>query len=62
MYIQKQEGQFIQKCTHRLAIQDADEFVSLSEQIWRNSALQHMLTSGSSAVGGCRQNVMKTSQ
>ncbi len=36
--------------------QDVDEFVSLLEQIWRNLALHHLLTSGSSAVNGCRQN------
>ncbi len=38
------------------AIQDVDEFVSSSEQIWRNLALHHLLTNGSSAVNGCRQN------
>ncbi len=32
------------------------EFVSSSEQIWRNFALHHLLTNGSSAVNGCRQN------
>ncbi len=37
-------------------IQDIDEFVSSSEQIWRNVALHHLLTNGSSAVNGCRQN------
>ncbi len=26
------------------------------EQIWRNLALHHLLTNGSSAVNGCRQN------
>jgi len=26
------------------------------EQIWRNLALHHLLTSGFSAVNGCRQN------
>ncbi len=40
---------------HFKAIQDVDEFV-LSEQIWRNVALHHLLTSGSSAVNGCRRN------
>ncbi len=29
------------------AIQDLDEFVSSSEQIWRNVALHHLLTNGS---------------
>ncbi len=38
------------------AIQDVDEFVSSSEQIWRNVALHHLLTNESSAVNGCRQN------
>ncbi len=37
-------------------IQDVDEFVSSSEQIWRNVALHHLLTSWSSVVNGCRQN------
>ncbi len=42
---------------HPQAILDADQFVSLSiDQIWRNVALHHLLTSGSSAVNGCRQN------
>ncbi len=31
-------------------------FVSAREQIWRNVALRHLLTNGSSAVNGCRQN------
>ncbi len=44
------------KLTHPQAIQDVDEFVSSSEQIWRNLALHHLLTIGSSAVNGCRQN------
>ncbi len=35
---------------------DVDEFVSSSKQIWRNVALHHLLTNGSSAVNGCRQN------
>ncbi len=39
-----------------LTIQDVDEFVSSSEQICRNVALHHFLTSGCSAVNGCRQN------
>ncbi len=45
------------KCTLR----DVDEFVSPSELDWRNVALHHLLTYGSSAVNGCRQND-KTSQ
>ncbi len=36
-------------------MQDVDEFVSLSEQIWRNLSLHHLLTIGSFAVNGCRQ-------
>ncbi len=36
--------------------QDIDEFVSSREQIWRNVALHYLLTKGSSAVNGCRQN------
>ncbi len=44
------------KCVHPQAIQDVDEFVSSSEQIWRNLALHHLLTNGSIAVNGCRQN------
>ncbi len=35
---------------------DADTFVSSAEQIWRNVALYHLLTNGSSVVNGCRQN------
>ncbi len=31
-------------------------FFSSSEQIWKNLALHHLLTNGSSAVNGCRQN------
>ncbi len=38
------------------AMPDVDEFVSSSEQIWRNVALHHLFTSGSSTVNGCRQN------
>ncbi len=44
------------KFTHPQAIQDVDEFVLSPEQIWRNVALHHLLTNGSSAVNGCRQN------
>jgi len=36
------------------AIQDVDEFVSFPEKIWRNWILHYLLTSGSSAVNGCR--------
>ncbi len=32
------------------------EFVSSSEQIWRNVSFHHLLKNGSSAVNGCRQN------
>ncbi len=38
------------------AIQDVDEFVYSSEQIWIIVALHHLLTNGSFAVNGCRQN------
>ncbi len=44
------------KCTHPQAIQDVAKFDSSWEQIWRNVALHHLLTNGSSAVNGCRQN------
>ncbi len=44
------------KSTHPQAIQDVDEFVSSWEQSWRNLALHHLLTSGCSAVNGCRQH------
>ncbi len=44
------------KCTRSQAIQDVDEFFFSSEQIWRNWALYHLLTNGSSAVNGCCQN------
>ncbi len=44
------------KCSHPQAIQNVDEFVASSEQIWINLALHHLLTWGSSAVNGCRQN------
>ncbi len=37
-------------------IQDVDEFAASSEQIWRSVASHHVLTTGSSAVNGCRQN------
>ncbi len=43
--------------TQPKAIQDVNEFVSSSELIWRNVASHHLLTDGSSAVNGCRQNV-----
>ncbi len=47
---------YIKQQLHNFSIQDVDEFVFLSEQIWRNVALRHLLTNGSSAVNGCRQN------
>ncbi len=48
----------------KITIQDVDEVVSLVEQICRNLALYHLLTSGCSVVNGCRQNdsPIKTSQ
>ncbi len=36
------------KCTHPQAIQDINNFVSLSKQIWGNLALHHLLTNGCS--------------
>ncbi len=42
--------------SHPHAIQDVDKFVSSSEKIWRNLVSLHLLTNGSSAVNGCRQN------
>ncbi len=45
--------------THSQTIQHED-FVSSSEQIWRNLALHHLLTNGPSAVNGCRQNESQT--
>ncbi len=36
--------------THPQAIEDVDEFVTSSQQIWRNVALHHLLTNGSSAL------------
>ncbi len=44
------------KSTLSQAIQDVDEFVSSCEQIWRDLTLHPLLTNGSSAVNGCRQN------
>ncbi len=38
------------------AIQDVDEVVYSLQQFWRNLALNHLLTNGSSAINGCRQN------
>ncbi len=46
---------------HPRAILDVDEFVSSSEQIWKNVALCHLLTYGSSAVNGCRRNLSSNS-
>ncbi len=43
------------------SIQNVDEFVSSWEQILRNVALHHLLTDGSSAVNGCRQNEIRNS-
>ncbi len=43
------------KCTQPQAIQNVDDFVFSSEQIWRNLTLHHFITNGSS-VNGCRQN------
>ncbi len=40
----------------KIYFHDVDEFVASLEQIWRNLALQHLLTNESSVVNGCRQN------
>ncbi len=37
-------------------VNKAEMRVSSSEKIWRNVALHHLLSNGSSAVNGCRQN------
>ncbi len=53
------KGQFTQKWKFARIyspIKDVKKTVSLSEQIWINVALHHLLTNGSSAVNGCRQN------
>ncbi len=42
--------------TYTLVIQEVDEFIYSSEQICRNVAFHLLLTNGSSAVNGCRQN------
>ncbi len=44
------------KVSHPQAIRDVEKFVINLKQIWRNVALYHLFTSGSSAVNGCRQN------
>ncbi len=46
---------FTQIFAHPQTIQEVDEFVSSSEQMWRNLALHHLLTNDSSVVNGCRQ-------
>ncbi len=43
----------LQKMYSIQAIQDVDEFVL---DIWKSLELHHLLTNGSSAVNGCRQN------
>ncbi len=43
------------KVTQSEAIQDVDEFVFSSEQIWKYLALAHKPINWSSAVNGCRQ-------
>ncbi len=45
-----QQKKLCWKCTHPQAIQNIDEFISSSEQIWRDVTLHHLLTSGCSAV------------
>ncbi len=51
-----QKWQTSWKCTHSQALPDVDEFVSSLKHIRKNAALHHLLTNGSSAVNGCRQN------
>ncbi len=46
----------VKEISHPQAIQDVDEVVSSLQQVWRNLALNHLLTNGSSAVNGCCQN------
>ncbi len=41
------------KFTHSQTIQDVDEFVSSSKQIWRNLALHHLLTNGLFLIQTC---------
>uniref|UniRef100_A0A672LYZ1 NudC domain-containing protein 3 n=2 Tax=Sinocyclocheilus grahami TaxID=75366 RepID=A0A672LYZ1_SINGR len=52
-YHQKLQGK---PQSHEIVVREMDEFVSSSDQIWRNASLHHSLTNGSSAVNGCRQN------
>ncbi len=55
-HILKNKVHYSWKISHPHAIQD--EFVSSWELIWRNVALHHLLTNGSSAVNGCRQTLI----
>ncbi len=48
--------QFNQNWKFAKNFQDVDEIASSSERIWGNLALRHLLSNGSSAVNGCRQN------
>ncbi len=45
---------------HPRAIQDVDEFVFSSEQIWRNLAFHHLLNNGSSAVNAVNSLLIQT--
>ncbi len=44
------------KCNHHQDIDDFAFSLICSSKILRNLALNHLLTNGSSAVNGCRQN------
>ncbi len=56
IFIYSPKNKNLLQITHPQTIQDVDEFVSSSEQIWENVALCHILISVYSAVNGCRQN------
>ncbi len=48
-YLKEDETEHLLNSTHLQVVQDVDEFVSSSEEIWRNVALHHLLTDASSA-------------
>ncbi len=48
------------KCAHPQAIQDVDEFFYFIGIDLEKLALHHLLTNGSIAVNGCRQNASKS--
>ncbi len=53
--LESPENEILLKMDSFHIIQDADEFVSSSEQVWKKIALHHLLINGSSAMNGCRQ-------